>query len=240
MTAVSQQLDIDGFPVEIAFTNNQHMHIRVFKTDGRVQITVPRHCSEADIRSAFYKHRPWIIKKRAEVETAAMQAGLQMAPGALHYVWGQPMLLSLPHQGFPEVTVSECFITLSAPEHYTAGQRQSVLNHFYHGELVKVLPPLLNKWQPIIGQYATKVSLRWMKTRWGSCRPETGSITFNLELVKKDPHCLEYVVVHELTHLIERHHNQHFWSLMDQFLPDWRYWRTELKTKQPAALEDTL
>ena len=234
MTPTSSRLDIDGVPVELIRKDIKHLYLRVFPPDGRVQITAPWHYRETDIRLAFSNRRLWIERQCAKVQAAAIQAQRQLEPGAVHHVWGQPKLLDLPRHGRPRVAVSDWVLSLTAPEHYTDHQRLAVLKDFYYLELKVALSPLLRQWQPVVGRQASRVRVRWMKTRWGSCQPKTGSLTFNLELAKRDPRCLEYVVVHELTHLIERAHNQRFWGLMDQFLPDWRVRRAELKTGQPV------
>lgn len=112
-----------------------------------------------------------------------------------------------------------------------------MLNAWYREELKQRALVLLERWQPIIGKEARGWGIKKMKTKWGSCNPETGRIWLNLELAKKPPECLEYILVHELTHLHERHHNSRFKTLIDGYLPNWRISQKTLNTS-PLAHEE--
>jgi predicted metal-dependent hydrolase len=116
-------------------------------------------------------------------------------------------------------------------------QRDSVLQTWYRRELRQLLPPLLQKWEPRLGKAVAEVRVRRMKTRWGSCNANAGRIWLNLELIKKPVACLEYVLVHEMVHLHERHHNDRFLEWMDRLLPQWRVRRDELN-RAPLAHEE--
>ncbi|MHB1199289.1 MAG: M48 family metallopeptidase [Polaromonas sp.] len=126
-----------------------------------------------------------------------------------------------------EVTVSlDLFVRPGA----SAGQREAVLLRWYRDQLKALIPPLLDKWQPVIGVQASHWGIRKMKTRWGSCNPDARRVWFNLELAKKPVRCLEYIVVHELVHLLERNHSERFMVLMDEFMPNWRVCRETLNS----------
>jgi predicted metal-dependent hydrolase len=127
--------------------------------------------------------------------------------------------------------------TRESPGDYSEDQRRAVLDNWYRKELKAAVQPLLAKWQPIVGETVAKIVVRRMKTKWGTCQTEARSIWLNPELAKKNPRCLEYIVVHELTHFIERTHNERFVKLMDLHMPDWRVRRDELNGA-PLAAED--
>lgn len=123
---------------------------------------------------------------------------------------------------------------MNVPPHYDTAQREIVLNQWYRGILKQRLPKLMAKWQQEVKAEASFVGIKRMKTKWGSCNPQTARIWINLELVKKPPECLEFIVVHELVHLHERKHNERFIGLMNMYLPNWREHRAKLN-KMPLA-----
>ena len=146
-----------------------------------------------------------------------------------HYFCGQAYALKIVinnNSAFAELTDQQ--IILNLPPDAGIAKRRAVLNEWYHGELIRLIPPLINKWENILNVTVTSFHIRSMKTRWGSCTPKTGRVRFNLELAKRSPECLEYIVVHELVHLLEASHNNRFKALMDHFYPDWRLCRKEL------------
>jgi predicted metal-dependent hydrolase len=123
------------------------------------------------------------------------------------------------------------------PEGTDADTRSKLLQDWQRKQLRHAVPTLIARWEPIIGREVPRWSVRRMKTKWGSCNRETGHIWFNLELAKKHPLCLEYIVVHEMTHLLERSHGERYTKLMDGFMPDWRARRDQLNAA-PLASED--
>ena len=146
-----------------------------------------------------------------------------------HYFCGQAYPLKIIiNNNSPFAELSDQQIILNLSPNAPTAKRRAVLNEWYQGELMRLIPPLINKWENILNVSVTSFHIRSMKTRWGSCTPKTGRVRFNLELAKRSPECLEYIVVHELVHLLEASHNSRFKALMDQFYPDWRLCRKEL------------
>ena len=123
------------------------------------------------------------------------------------------------------------------PEGSDANEKRATLERWYRREVKAAVPALLAKWQPVVGAEAKRIVVRRMKTKWGTCVASSKTIWLNPELAKKNPRCLEYIVVHELTHIHERTHNDRFVALMDEFLPDWRARRDELNVA-PLAEEE--
>ena len=144
----------------------------------------------------------------------------------------------IEHDAPPSVQIiNNSFLELRVRPHTSRDQREAILSTWYRERLRQQLPALLEKWQAIIGVAINSINIRKMKTRWGTCHIEKRQIWLNLELAKKPFVCLEYVLVHELVHLLERHHNDRFKSLMDTFLPHWSLYRDELN-QSPLAHED--
>ena len=161
-----------------------------------------------------------------------------MVNGESHYFLGQRYrFYVVADAGVAKVVLNKAHIELHAPSRLDAGERERVLQRWYREQLKARVPPLLEKWQSIIGVQVSDWRVRKMKTRWGSCNADAGRIWLNLELAKKPLPCLEYILVHDLVHLHERKHNDRFVTLMDQFMPQWRMLRDELNTA-PLAYEN--
>lgn len=161
-----------------------------------------------------------------------------MRSGETHYVWGQRYRLDASRSsGNFHVELKGQILWVTTPAASDSDAKRATLERWYRRELKAAVPALLAKWQPIIGVEADKIIVRRMKTKSGTCVAHSRTIWLNPELAKKNPRCLEYIVVHELTHLHERSHNEHFVALMDQYLPDWRVRRDELNDA-PLADEE--
>ena len=161
-----------------------------------------------------------------------------MLSGETHYVWGQRYRLDVSRtSGNYHVETKGQTLWVVATADASGDARRTTLDRWYRRELKAALPALLAKWPLIVGADADKVVVRRMKTKWGTCVAHSRTIWINPELAKKNPRCLEYIVVHELAHLHERTHNQRFMELMDRFLPDWRARRDELN-QAPLASEE--
>jgi predicted metal-dependent hydrolase len=155
---------------------------------------------------------------------------LEYVDGESHYLWGNPYLLQvLETKASAKVELSGGRLMLDVRAGTKSRKRRALLDEWYRARLMEALPELTRKWERLTGVKAGRLSVRRMKSRWGSCKTRTGHIRLNTELAKKAPECLEYVLVHELTHVLEPSHNHRFKALMDGFMPAWRSWRAELK-----------
>ncbi len=228
MSTVSAFLAIAGLDIEVVYKDIKHIHISVYPPDGWVRVAAPHRIGEDAVRLAIVQRLPWIRKQRDRLRNAPRQPERQMVSGETHYVWGERYRLDVSRTGRHGVVLQGKTLWLVAPMKADTLARRRVLDRWYRRQLADALSPLLEKWQAVLGQHADRVVIRRMKTRWGSCTPETRAIRINLELATRNPRCLEYIVVHELAHLIERTHNDRFVSLMDHFLPAWRAVRDEL------------
>lgn len=155
-----------------------------------------------------------------------------------HFVWGRRYLLKvIEADASPFVELRHRAIVLGVRPGANADKREAVLEAWYREQLRKAVPAVLDKWQPLMAVKVRRIFVQRMKTKWGSCRPAAGSIRLNTELAKKPLECLEYIMVHEMVHLLEPTHNTRFLTLMDRFMPRWEFNRSELN-RLPVRHED--
>lgn len=231
MNTASAYLTVSGIDVDVVYKHIKNLHIAVYPPLGRVRVAAPERFDDDTIRLAVVQRLPWIKKQREQLRSATRQSEREMVTGESHYVWGQRYRLKVVNEpGKTRVEVSGNKLTLHAPVDSTGEQRRAAMEQWHRDALKQAIPELIAKWEPIIGRQVSKWTVRRMKTKWGSCNRESAHLWFNLELAKKNPNCLEYIVVHEMTHLLERNHNQRFTELIDGLLPDWRARRDQLNS----------
>ena len=238
MSTANDYLTVAGIGVDVVYKNIKNMHISVYPPIGRVRVAAPDRLDEEAIRLAVVQRLPWIKKQREQLRDAERQSEREMVTGESHYVWGQRLRLKLIETtGRPHVDIVRSKLQLSLPAASDSAHRRKLLEVWYRKQIKAAIPLLIEKWEPIIGQEVNGWTVRRMKTKWGSCNPESANLWFNIELAKKHPSCLEYIVVHEMTHFHERTHNDRFVELMDKLLPNWRATRDELNGA-PLAEEE--
>lgn len=238
MSTANGCLTVAGINVDVVYKDIKNMHISVYPPIGRVRVAAPDRIDEDTIRLAVVQRLPWIKKQREQLQAAERQSEREMVTGESHYVWGQRLRLKLTDAaGRPHIDVVGSKLQLSVSTGMDDAHRRRFLESWYRNQIKAVLPQLIEKWEPVIGLKVNGWTVRRMKTKWGSCNPESGNLWFNIELAKKHPGCLEYIVVHEMTHFHERTHNDRFVELMDGHLPNWRATRDELNGA-PLAEEE--
>ncbi|HWT27717.1 MAG TPA: SprT family zinc-dependent metalloprotease [Mobilitalea sp.] len=224
-----KELYIDGFTIELEKKRIKNMYLRVLSADGRVIVTAPVRMTEADIKRFVMSKADWIEKQQEKLSRRNIDKELEYVSGEEIPLWGDSYELII--ENTPNRSSAALFngrILLKVKDNSTKSQREAVLNNLYHKALEQSIPEYIAKWERIIGVKSSSWNIRNMKTRWGTCNVREKKICLNLQLAKKPPECLEYVVVHELVHLLERSHNKVFKAYMDQFLPDWRNIRKRL------------
>lgn len=237
MSTASPYLTVAGLGVDVVYKDIKNLHISVYPPVGRVRVAAPERTEEDTIRLAIVQRLPWIKRQREQLQRAERQSAREMLSGETHYVWGQRYQLDVSRtSGRYSVETKGKTLWVVTPEGTDAEGRLATLERWYRRELRAAVPALQAKWQPIIGVEADAVVVRRMKTKWGTCITHSRTISLNPELAKKNPRCLQYIVVHELTHLLERGHGGRFVTLMDKFMPDWRQRRDELN-EAPLAQE---
>jgi predicted metal-dependent hydrolase len=229
MSTTSAYLTVRGIDIDVIYKDIKHLHIGVYPPLGRVRVAAPLRLDDDRVRLAVIQRLPWIKKQRQQLQSADRQTKREMVTGESHYVWGiRHRLKVVERPGRAHVEVDGERLLLYVPAGTDDDARLAVLQRWQREQLRQRIPGLLVQWEPVIERTVAKWSIRRMKTKWGSCNRETGHIWFNLELAKKHPACLEYIVVHEMTHLLERNHGARFAKLMDKFLPEWRARRDDL------------
>ena len=236
MTTAPRNMDVNGISVEVVRKNIKHLYLRVLPVNGRVRVSAPLRLDEDEIRSAVMSRQGWIRRKQSQLERQRRQSGGDYVTGESHYFEGRRYRLNVIEQNSrPAVTLpDDSTMVLSVRPGSDRARREQVLDQWYRRQLQDRLPALIDKWERRMGVRVNEVRIRKMKTRWGTCNRRARRIWLNLELMKKPAACLEYVVVHELVHLLERKHNNRFRDLMDRHMPQWRSHRDELN-RAPLA-----
>lgn len=237
MSTTSAYLRVAGIDVDVVYKDIKNLHIGVYPPLGRVRVAAPVQLDDDRVRLAVVARLPWINKAREQLRATVRQSEREMVTGESHYIWGVRHRLTVVEQPGPtQIKVSGTRVIMNVPPGSDQAARCAVFGRWQREQLRAAIPLLIDKWEPIIDRTVPRWSVRRMKTKWGSCNRQTGHLWFNLELVKKHPDALEYIVVHEMTHLIERCHGERFTNLLDAFLPDWRARRDQLN-EAPLAHE---
>lgn len=221
-------IKLNDIVVDVTQKKIKNIHLSVYP-NGQVKISAPLHMNQETLRSFLISKLGWIKEKQSKFQNQARETPRDCINRESHYVWGRRYLLKvIESDAPPKIILSHSEMLLYVRAKSSQAYKQAVIDEWLRMELKKALPPLLEKWQPIMGVKVNKFFVQKMKTRWGSCNYTQGNVRFNSQLAKKPPQCLEYVVVHELAHLLEPSHNARFHSLMSQFLPNWKLIKAEL------------
>lgn len=232
-------LRVRGEPVEVVRKPIKHLHLAVYPPNGRIRVSVPIWVDDEAVRVAVASRFGWIERQRAGYMRQPRQSAREMVSGESHYVAGRRYLLQVV-EGDTRAALavqSGRRLEMRVPADTDVRARQRLLDRWYRARLRAEAEALLSRWCAGIGVAPTTWGIKRMKTRWGTCNPDARRVWINLELAKKPATCLEYIVVHELVHLVEREHNTRFSSLIDKHLPDWRA-RRDLLNSYPLAHEN--
>ena len=209
MTIETSQVVVSGIPVQIVRKPIKNLHLGVYPPNGRVRVAAPRRINDEAVRLAVVQRLRWIKTQQARFQCQARESEREMVTGESHYVLGKRYRLSVIRKEnvrgvrLPNQSRLELFV----PPGADATQRRRILQEWYRQRLKELIPPLVAKWQSIFRVRVADCRIRRMKTKWGACNVEAQRIWINLELAKKPVQCLEYVIAHELTHFLERNHN---------------------------------
>ncbi len=225
------KLVVADIEVQLIKKNIKNLYLSVLPPDGQVRISAPKKMDDEAIRLFVVSKLSWIKKQRAKFQNQERQPERELVSGESHYLWGERYLLNVIYTDKRKQGVeirNKTYLDLFVRENSDKEQRQKVMREWYRRELKAVIPSIIQKWEPVMGVKVQDWGVKLMKTKWGSCNTKAGRIWLNLELAKKNPACLEYTVVHEMVHLLERLHNERFVAYMDEFLPNWRSIKAEL------------
>ena len=218
-----ERLTIEGIPITLERKNIKNMYLRIVPPDGEVKVSAPSSLSHNEITNFIKSKKDWILKKQKYIKENNIKGPLKFNNGKKHPLWGEEYTLQLiSNETVKHVLIDEekSIMYLPIAKRTSIEKRNKTLNEFYRSQMKMAIPPVLEKCTKIVGRKPTDVKVRKMKN-WGNCKQD-GRITLNLNLAKKDPKCLEYVMIHELCHLIEFNHGKKFKKLMDKFCPNWK------------------
>jgi predicted metal-dependent hydrolase len=224
------QIIVNDLVVDVVRKDIKNLHLGIYPPNGRIRVAAPLRVNDEAVRLFIISKLAWIKRHQAKFEGQERQSAREYVSGESHYYQGRRYLLNVIYQkGSPAVilrnnTTMDLFVR---PDSDTS-QRERVLIAWYRQRLKEEIVPLIAKWEPIIGVKVAEWGVKQMKTKWGTCNTRAHRIWLNLELIKKPLHCLEYVIVHEMVHLLERLHNDRFFGYMTSFMPLWQYYREEL------------
>lgn len=237
MNTDTYQFAVSGMKVNVVRKRIKNLHLGVYPPHGRVRVAAPLGLTRDAVRLAVIDKLTWIKRQRAKFEAQARQTEREFVSGETHYYLGRRYRLRVvEHDAPPAVLLhGKTGIYLYVRPSSSIEKREQIFLSWYRAQLKDIVLGLINKWQRILGVQVVAWSVRKMKTKWGSCNTSSDRILLNLELAKKPVQCIEYVVVHELVHLLERKHNDRFIALMDKHLPNWRQYRDELNSGSLGA-----
>lgn len=226
-------IQIDSFLVEVQRKPIRRLNLRVSSQDGQIHLSLPPDVSLEEGENFVRRHTGWLLRTCRRMQTERLQSACRYVTGERYMLLGRPYVLQVEHISLGNsVFLTGDTILLKCSPHSTEAGRKAVYDNFLRRQLAAVLDNLVPLWLQRTGEAPVTWSIRCMKTEWGSCTPGRRTMRFNLELAKHPAACIEYVVVHEITHLRIANHSAAFWQLMSERLPDWRALRRQLNEKQ--------
>lgn len=230
-------LDLGELHAEVTRKEIKHVHLSVLPPAGKVRVAAPQSMALDTIRLFVISKLAWIRSQQRKLQAQERETPRDFLNKESHYLWGKRYLLEISFaDAAPAVNLTPRKLHLQVRPGSEPARCEEVLDGWYRQQVRDVVPALLAKWEPLLGVKPARVFVQRMKTRWGSCTPESGYIRLNTDLAKKPPECLEYIVVHELAHLLEPTHNERFSSIVEMYLPQWQQLRKQLN-KLPVRHE---
>ena len=223
-------LQIANVEIDVVRKDIKNMHLAVYPPHGRIRLAVPQKTDEEVLRLFAISKLGWIKKHVKNFKKQARETKRDYVSGESHFFQGKRYILEVQeHDGYSKVKLSgPKKISVKIPVGSSVERKADIMKEWYRKQLKIQIPPLIEKWEKIVGVKVDDWGVKQMKTKWGACNVDAKRIWLNLELAKKPPICLEYILVHELVHLHERNHNDRFIQLMNKFMPKWRLHRNEL------------
>ncbi len=235
---MTETIQLGEIAIQVTRKAIKNVHLSVHPPEGRVTLVAPLDTRLEVARVYAISKLGWIRAQQAQLQGQARETPRQFIERESHYLWGRRYLLSVEaRDARPKVKLDHKRITLTVRPGSDSAKRAEVMHEWHKRLLHEAVPPLIEKWERKLHVSVARYFLQRMKTKWGSCNPKAGHIRLNTELVKKPKDLLEYIVVHEMTHLIEPTHSERFVAILDEHYPAWREARAELN-ELPLAAED--
>lgn len=214
---------VDNIPIEVTKKNVKHLRMVAYPSRKSVRISSPYHVDHNEIVEFAESKAGWIKKHFENTGTKNKRLSDVFTDGSTHYLWGEPFRLRVigGANHFSVAKMADQTVELRVKQGSSLNVRERVMREWYRRELKRPIPEIIKKWEPVMNVKVKEWNVKKMKTRWGTCNTRAGRIWLSLELAKREPEFLEYIVVHEMTHLLERLHSRRFYKLMDRFMPGW-------------------
>lgn len=226
---MGSQIKLGDIPVDVVLKDIKNVHLSVHPPTGRVRISAPKRMSIDTIRVFAISKLDWIKQQQTKLREQERETPREYVDRESHYVWGKRYLLTVCESDEPcSIELKHSRMVLRMRPGTDERRRQALVEAWYREQIKQAVPPLLARWQPLMGVRVERFFVQRMKTRWGSCNHKGRTIRLNTELAKKPAECLEYIVIHELVHLLEPTHNARFVAQMDRCMPKWQFHRQVL------------
>lgn len=224
-----EHIQLGDIEIEVELKDIKNVHLSVYPPKGRVRIAAPSRMSMDTIRIYALTKLPWIKKQQLKFHSQVRETPREFLHKESHYFLGKRYLLNIIEADTPpKVHIRHKTMELTIRPNTGLEKRQSILDEWYRAQLKVLVPPIIAKWERQIHVKVEEFGIKKMKTKWGTCNPLDKRIWLNLELAKKPYSCIEYIVVHEMIHLLEPNHNAKFIAYIDNYMPEWRQFRHEL------------
>jgi predicted metal-dependent hydrolase len=235
---MATQMELDNITIDVVLKDIKNVHLSVHPPTGRVRISAPSHMNLDTIRVFAISKLGWIKQQQKKLREQERETPREYLDHESHYVWGKRYLMKVIEcNETPSVELTHSRMILRVRPGANEKKKQAVVEEWYRRQLKKAVPLLIAKWEPVMGVKVERLLVQRMKTKWGSCNHRACSIRLNSDLAKKPDEFLEYIVVHEMAHLLEPSHNERFRELMDRFIPKWQLYRSQLN-RLPISHDD--
>jgi predicted metal-dependent hydrolase len=222
-------LKLGDITADVLFKDIKNVHLSVYPPTGRVRISAPERMNLETVRTYAISKLQWIRKHQKKQNDQVRESPRDYITNESHYYLGKRYLLKVvEHNAPPKVQLNHSRLELYVRPDADIEKKKAIMDEWYRNTLKGVIPPYIAKWEKVMRVTVNDFGIKKMKTKWGTCNIRAKRIWLNLKLAKKPIHCLEYVVVHEMVHLLERKHDERYVHYMDKFLPDWRKLKKEL------------
>jgi predicted metal-dependent hydrolase len=235
---MGKTIELGNIAVDVVHKDIKNIHLSIYPPSGRVRISAPTRMSVDNIRLFAISKLGWIKEQQRKLRDQERETPREYLCRESHYVWGRRYLLTVVEEdASPSVELKHNRLLLRVRPESTDAKRHQIVENWYREQLKPAAEEYIQDWQPKLGVEAKRLYVQRMRTRWGSCNTAAQTIRLNTDLARKPKECLEYIVVHELVHLLEPTHNERFQMLMQRYLPDWKH-RRQVLNRLPVRHED--
>lgn len=230
-------IELGPIPVDVVLKDIKNIHLTVHPPTGRVRISAPARMSVDRIRLFAISKLDWIKEQQRKLRDQERETPREYLCRESHYLWGKRYLLTLiEHDAPPQIETTHNRLLLRVRPASGPAKRQAIIEDWYRAQLKTATAELIARWEPLLGVAVAGFYIQRMKTRWGSCNSPARTIRLNTDLARKPRECLEYIVVHEMIHILEPTHNDRFQAYMTRLMPDWKH-RRQVLNRLPVRHE---